>query len=140
MAKKISRVVKIQARAGEANPASVGKDLGPLGVNLMEFCKRYNAATQDLRGFDVTAVLTVFDDRSFEMVTKKPTTASLLRHAAGLAAGSPRPGHAPAGTITREQLQEVVRVKMSDLNTDDPAEAEKIIAGTARSMGLVVKG
>ncbi|GAA5057398.1 50S ribosomal protein L11 [Thermocatellispora tengchongensis] len=132
--------MKLQVRAGEASPATVGKDLGPLGVNLMEFCKQYNAATQELRGFVVPAVLTVYEDRSFELETRQPTTASLLRHAAGLQGGSARPGHTAAGTITRERLREVARRKMADLNTADLDQAEKIIAGTARSMGLRIEG
>jgi large subunit ribosomal protein L11 len=136
--KKIIRVAKVQVKAGEASPATVGKDLGPLGINLMEFCRRYNAATGEQRGFVVPAVITIYEDRSFELETKKPTTASLLRHAAGISGGSATPGRASAGTITRAQLQEVVRVKMSDLNTADPVQAEKVVAGTARSMGLTV--
>ncbi|MEU9884808.1 50S ribosomal protein L11 [Sphaerisporangium sp. NPDC051011] len=136
---KITRVVKLQVRAGEASPATVGKDLGPLGINLMDFCRRYNAATEAQRGFVVPAEITVYEDRSFDLVTKMPTTASLLRRAAGLDGGSPRPGHVPAGTISRDALREVARTKMPDLNTTDLDQAEKIIAGTARSMGLTVK-
>ncbi|MCG5219724.1 50S ribosomal protein L11 [Streptosporangium sp. KLBMP 9127] len=136
--KKIIRVAKVQVKAGEASPATVGKDLGPLGINLMEFCRQYNAATQEQRGFVVPALITIYEDRSFELETKKPTTASLLRHAAGVSAGSSRPGHVRAATITRAQLREVVLAKLSDLNTTDPAQAEKIIAGTARSMGLAI--
>ncbi|GII87379.1 50S ribosomal protein L11 [Sphaerisporangium siamense] len=136
---KVTRVVKLQVRAGEASPATVGKDLGPLGINLMDFCRRYNAETEGRRGFVVPAEITVYEDRSFDLVTKMPTTASLLRHAAGLQAGSPRPGHQDAGAITREALREVARTKMPDLNTTDLAQAEKIVAGTARSMGLTIK-
>ncbi|WP_248958117.1 50S ribosomal protein L11 [Sphaerisporangium perillae] len=136
---KITRVVKIQLKAGEAGPATVGKDLGPLGINLMDFCRRYNAATEAQRGFVVPAEVTVYEDRSFDLVTKMPTTASLLRRAAGLDGGSPRPGHHTAATISREQLREVARTKLPDLNTTDLDQAEKIIAGTARSMGLQIK-
>jgi large subunit ribosomal protein L11 len=136
---KITRVVKLQVKAGEASPANVGRDLGPLGLNLMDFCRQYNAATQDRRGYVITAVITVYEDRSFDLVTKVPTTASLLRAVAGLPGGSPRPGHQQAGTLTRDQLREVARAKLPDLNTADLDEAEKIIAGTARSMGLVIK-
>ncbi|RCG32266.1 50S ribosomal protein L11 [Sphaerisporangium album] len=136
---KITRVVKLQVKAGEASPATVGKDLGPLGINLMDFCRRYNAATEAQRGFVVPAEITVYEDRSFDLVTKMPTTASLLRRAAGLDGGSPRPGHEPAGTISRDALREVARTKMPDLNTTDLDQAEKIIRGTARSMGLTVK-
>jgi large subunit ribosomal protein L11 len=136
---KITRVVKIQLSAGEAGPATVGKDLGPLGINLMDFCRRYNAATESRRGFVVPAEVTVYEDRSFDLVTKMPTTASLLRGAAGLDGGSPRPGHQTTATITRDQLREVARAKLPDLNTTDLDQAEKIIAGTARSMGIQVK-
>ncbi|MFF5208522.1 50S ribosomal protein L11 [Streptosporangium sp. NPDC000396] len=137
--KKISRVVKLQFKAGEASPASVGKDLGPLGLNIMEFCRQYNAATQGQRGFVVPVVITVFEDRSFELATKMPTTASLIRRTLGLSGGSQRPGHQSAGTITRAQLREVARTKMPDLNTTDLDQAEKVVAGTARSMGLTVR-
>ncbi|WP_424535979.1 50S ribosomal protein L11 [Sphaerisporangium viridialbum] len=136
---KITRVVKLQVKAGEASPATVGKDLGPLGINLMDFCRRYNAATESQRGFVVPAEITVYEDRSFDLVTKMPTTASLLRRIAGLDGGGARPGHDVAATITREQLREVARTKLPDLNTTDLDQAEKIIAGTARSMGLQIK-
>ncbi|WP_203989440.1 50S ribosomal protein L11 [Sphaerisporangium rufum] len=136
---KIVRVVKIQLKAGEAGPATVGKDLGPVGINLMDFCRRYNAATEAQRGFVVPAEITVYEDRSFDVVTKMPTTASLLRRVAGLDSGSPRPGHQSVATISREQLREVARTKLPDLNTTDLDQAEKIIAGTARSMGLKIK-
>ncbi|GAA2875810.1 50S ribosomal protein L11 [Streptosporangium fragile] len=137
--KKVSRTAKLQLPAGEASPAAVGKDLGPLGLNLVEFCRQYNAATQDRRGFVVPVVVTVFEDRSFELAVKMPTTASLIRRTLGLDGGSPRPGHQRAGTITRAQLREVARTKMPDLNTADLDQAEKIVAGTARSMGLTVR-
>ncbi|WP_283139634.1 50S ribosomal protein L11 [Rhizohabitans arisaemae] len=137
--KKITRVAKIQAQAGAASPATVGKDLGPLGVNIIEFCKQYNAATQDLRGHVVPAVLTVYEDRTFELVVKMPTTASLLRQVAAIEKGSPRPGAQSVAVISREQLREVARRKLPDLNTADLDQAEKIIAGTARSMGLTVR-
>jgi large subunit ribosomal protein L11 len=136
---KITRVVKIQVKAGEASPATVGKDLGPLGINLMDFCRQYNTATEAQRGFVVPAEITVYEDRSFDLVTKMPTTASLLRRIIGLEAGSARPGHHVAATITRDQLHEVARTKLPDLNTTDLDQAEKIIAGTARSMGLEIK-
>ena len=138
MAKKMVRVVTLHIQAGEAGPANVGKDLGPLGINLMEFCRQYNEMTRERRGFVIPAILTLFDDRSFETATKQPTTASLIRHVTGLAGGSPRPGHQSGGTITPEQLREVALAKLPDLNTTDLDRAEKIIAGTARSMGLTV--
>ncbi|GGO81074.1 50S ribosomal protein L11 [Nonomuraea cavernae] len=136
---KVARVVTLHIRAGEAGPANVGKDLGPLGINLMEFCRQYNAQTQDRRGFVIPAVITVYEDRSFEVVTKQPTTASLIRSVAGLDGGSPRPGHQSGGSITRAQLREVAQAKLPDLNTADLDQAEKIVAGTARSMGLIVR-
>ncbi|MFF4620527.1 50S ribosomal protein L11 [Nonomuraea jabiensis] len=136
---KIARVVTLHIQAGEAGPANVGKDLGPLGINLMEFCRQYNAQTQDRRGFVIPAVITVYEDRSFEVLTKQPTTASLIRRVAGLDGGSPRPGHQNGGWITRAQLREVAQAKLPDLNTTDLDQAEKIIAGTARSMGLTVR-
>ncbi|GAA3419266.1 50S ribosomal protein L11 [Streptosporangium vulgare] len=137
--KKVSRIAKLQLQAGEAGPATVGKDLGPLGLNLMEFCRRYNAATQDRRGFVVPVVVTVFEDRSFELTIKMPTTASLIRRVVGLDRGGARPGHQAAGVITRAQLREVARTKLPDLNTADLDQAEKVVAGTARSMGLIVQ-
>lgn len=136
---KVTRVVTMHLEAGGANPASVGKDLGPLGINLMEFCRQYNAQTQDRRGFVIPAVITVYEDRSFEFAIKQPTTASLIRRATGLDGGSPRPGHVNGGSITRAQLREVAQAKLPDLNTSDLDQAEKIIAGTARSMGLTVR-
>ena len=135
---KVTRVVTLHIPAGEAGPANVGKDLGPLGINLMEFCKRYNALTADRRGHVVPAVITVYEDRSFDVATKQPTTASLIRKVARLDRGSPRPGHQSAGVVTTAQLKEVATIKMPDLNTTDLDKAIKIVAGTARSMGLTV--
>ncbi|MFI6513564.1 50S ribosomal protein L11 [Streptosporangium sp. NPDC050855] len=137
--KQINRIATLHLPAGEAGPAAVGKDLGPLGLNLMEFCRRYNEATQDRRGFVVPVVVTVFEDRSFELTIKMPTTASLIRRVIGLEGGASRPGHQAVGTITRAQLREVARTKLPDLNTTDLDQAEKIVAGTARSMGLTVR-
>lgn len=139
MAKRVSAVLKIQAEAGQANPASVGKDLGPHGINIMEFCRRYNETTEHQRGYVVPAVLTIYEDRSFDLVTKAPTTVALLRRAAGIDKGSPRPHAERVAAISREQLRDVAKVKLPDLNTDDLDAAEKIVAGTARSMGLTIK-
>ncbi|MGP3913072.1 50S ribosomal protein L11 [Nonomuraea sp. 10N515B] len=136
---KITRAVTLHLSAGEANPANVGKDLGPLGINLMEFCKQYNALSANLRGHVVPAVVTVFEDRSFEVRVKQPTTASLIRRVAGLNGGSPRPGHQSGGVVTMAQLKEVAAAKLADLNTTDLDQAVKIVAGTARSMGLTTK-
>jgi large subunit ribosomal protein L11 len=135
---KVSRVVTLHLQAAEAGPATVGKDLGPLGINLMEFCRQYNALTADRRGFVVPAVVTVYEDRSFEVAVKQPTTASLIRAVTGLPGGSPRPGHQSGGVITTAQLREVAEAKLPDLNTTDLDQAMKIVAGTARSMGLKV--
>ena len=135
---KVTRVVTLHIPAGEAGPANVGKDLGPLGINLMEFCKRYNALTADRRGHVVPAVITVYEDRSFDVATKQPTTASLIRRVARLDGGSPRPGHQSAGVVTTAQLKEVATIKLPDLNTTDLDKAVRIVAGTARSMGLRV--
>ncbi len=135
---KVARVVTLHIQAGEAGPANVGKDLGPLGINLMEFCKRYNALTADRRGHVVPAVVTVYEDRTFDVATKQPTTASLIRKAAGLNGGSPKPGHQHAGTVTTAQLREVAAAKLPDLNTTDLDQAVKVVAGTARSMGLTI--
>ena len=117
----------------------VGKDLGPLGINIMEFCKQYNAETQSLRGFVVPAEITVYEDRSFTMITKTPTTASLLRNVLGIAKGSARQNIEKAGIISRDQLRKVAEIKLPDLNTTDLEKAESIVAGTARSMGIEVK-
>ncbi|MGI5288731.1 50S ribosomal protein L11 [Nonomuraea polychroma] len=136
---KIARAVTLHLGAGEASPANVGKDLGPLGINLMEFCKQYNALSANLRGHVVPAVVTVFEDRSFEVRVKQPTTASLIRRVAGLNGGSPRPGHQSGGVVTVAQLKEVAAAKLADLNTTDLDQAVKIVAGTARSMGLTIK-
>lgn len=135
---KVARVVTLHIQAGEAGPANVGKDLGPLGVNLMEFCKRYNALTADRRGHVVPAVVTVYEDRAFDVAVKQPTTASLIRRVAGLNGGSPKPGHQRSGTVTVAQLREVAAAKLPDLNTADLDQAVKIVAGTARSMGLTI--
>jgi len=139
MAKKtVVRVVTLHISAGEAGPATVGKDLGPLGINLMEFCKRYNALTAHRRGFTVPAVITVYEDRSFDLAIKQPTTASLIRKVAGLDKGAARPGREGAGVVTTAQLKEVATIKLPDLNTTDLDKAVRIVAGTARSMGLTV--
>lgn len=137
---KVIRSVTLHLGAGEASPANVGKDLGPLGINLMEFCKQYNALSANLRGHVVPAVVTVYEDRSFDVRVKQPTTASLIRRVAGLNGGSPRPGHQSAGVVTMAQLREVAEAKLADLNTADLDQAVKIVAGTARSMGLTIDG
>ncbi len=138
--RRVAAVVKIQIPAGAATPAPpVGTALGPHGVNIMEFCKQYNAATEAQRGTVVPAEITVFEDRSFTFVTKTPPTPVLLRAAAGLQKGATAPGRESAGTITEDQLTEIATTKMPDLNANDIEAAKKQVEGTARSMGITVK-
>ena len=138
--RRVAAVVKIQIPAGAATPAPpVGTALGPHGVNIMEFCKQYNAATEAQRGTVVPAEITVFEDRSFTFVTKTPPTPVLLRAAAGLAKGSQTPGREAAGSVTAEQVSEIARTKMPDLNANDLEAARRQVEGTARSMGITVR-
>lgn len=139
MAKKIEAYIKLQVPAGGANPSPpVGPALGQHGVNIMEFCKAFNAATQDIeKGLPTPVVITVFSDRSFTFVTKTPPAAVLLRKAAGIAKGSGRPNTEKVGEVTRAQLEEIAKMKEPDLTAADLDAAVKTIAGTARSMGLV---
>lgn len=139
MAKKVIGEIKLQIPAGQANPAPpVGPALGQHGVNIMEFCKAFNAQTQDKAGLVVPVVISVYQDRSFSFITKSPPAASLLKRAAGLAKGSGVPHTEKVGTVTREQVLEIVRTKMADLNANDDEAGIKIVAGTARSMGIDV--
>ena len=139
--RRVAAVVKIQIPAGAATPAPpVGTALGPHGVNIMEFCKQYNAATEAQRGTVVPAEITVFEDRSFTFVIKTPPTPVLLRAAAGLDKGSTAPGREAAGTVTDAQITEIATTKMPDLNANDLEAAKRQVVGTARSMGLTVKG
>ncbi|HWI02559.1 MAG TPA: 50S ribosomal protein L11 [Acidimicrobiales bacterium] len=139
--RRVAAVVKIQIPAGAATPAPpVGTALGPHGVNIMEFCKAYNAATESQRGTVVPAEITVFEDRTFTFVIKTPPTPVLLRQAAGLEKGSVTPGREAAGTVTDAQITEIAQTKMPDLNANDLDAAKKQVIGTARSMGLTVKG
>jgi large subunit ribosomal protein L11 len=139
--RRVAAVVKIQIPAGAATPAPpVGTALGPHGVNIMEFCKAYNAATESQRGTVVPAEITVFEDRSFTFVIKTPPTPVLLRQAAGIDKGSVTPGREAAGTITDAQITEIATTKMPDLNANDIEAAKRQVIGTARSMGLTVKG
>jgi large subunit ribosomal protein L11 len=143
MAKKITGYVKLQVPAGTANPAPpIGPALGQRGVNIMEFCKAFNAATQDLeKGAPIPTVITVYADRSFSFATKTPPASFLLKKAAKIQSGSKEPGKASAGTIKRSQLRDIAEVKMKDLNANDLDAASKIIEGSARAMGLqVVEG
>ncbi len=141
MAKKVTGLIKLQIPAGQANPAPpVGPALGQQGVNIMEFCKAFNAVTQDQPGMVIPVVITVYQDRSFTFITKSPPAATLLKRAAGLAKGSGVPNRDKVGTVTRDQLLEIVKIKQKDLNAVDDDAAIRIIAGTARSMGIEVEG
>jgi large subunit ribosomal protein L11 len=137
--KKIAAVVKVQLNAGQATPAPpVGTALGPHGVNIMDFCKQYNAATEAQRGNVIPVEITIFEDRSFAFVTKTPPAAQMIKKAAGVDKGSGEPHKTKVGKVTRAQLREIAQTKMADLNANDLDQAEKIIAGTARSMGITV--
>ena len=139
MAKKVSGYIKLQIPAGQANPAPpVGPALGQHGVNIMEFCKQYNAATKDQAGLVIPVVITVYQDKSFTFVTKSPPAAVLLKKVAKIAAGSGEPNKKKVGKVTKAQLLEIVETKKADLNARDPEMAARMIAGTARSMGLEV--
>ncbi|MDG6077859.1 50S ribosomal protein L11 [Erythrobacter litoralis] len=143
MAKKIEGYIKLQVPAGTANPSPpIGPALGQRGVNIMEFCKAFNAATQDLeKSAPIPTVITVYADRSFTFVTKTPPASYYLKKAAKLKSGSKEPGKVSAGTIKASQVKEIAEAKMADLNANDVDQAMKIIAGSARSMGLeVVEG
>jgi large subunit ribosomal protein L11 len=139
--KKIAAVVKVQLQAGAATPAPpVGTALGPHGVNIMDFCRQYNAATEAQRGNVIPVEITIYEDRSFSFVTKTPPAAELLKKAAGVSKGSGEPLTAKVGSVTTAQVREIAQTKMPDLNATTIEAAEKIIAGTARSMGLTVSG
>ena len=139
--KKLAGVIKLQIKAGAATPAPpVGPALGQHGVNIMEFCKQYNAATEAQRGDIVPVEISVFEDRSFTFITKTPPAAVLIRQAIGIDKGSGEPNRTKVGTITRDQLRQIAETKLNDLNAHDVDQAEKIIAGTARSMGVEVTG
>ncbi len=139
MAKKVLAVVKLQCPAGQANPAPpVGPALGQHGVNIVEFCKAYNARTKDQQGMVIPAVITVYADRSFSFELKTPPASVLLLRAARVEKGSPEPNRELRGKVTQAQLREIAETKMADLNARDLERATKIIAGTARSMGIEV--
>jgi large subunit ribosomal protein L11 len=139
--KRIAAVVKIQLNAGAATPAPpVGTALGPHGVNIMDFCKQYNAATESQRGNVVPVEITIYEDRTFSFITKTPPAPELIKKAAGVAKGSGEPHLHKVGSITAAQLREIAQTKMPDLNANTIEAAEKIIAGTARSMGITVQG
>ncbi len=140
MAKKVQAMVKLQIAAGKATPAPpVGTALGPHGINIMDFCQAYNAQTESQRGMVVPAEITIHEDRSFTFITKTPPASKLLLQAAGLEKGSVAPRREKAGTVTSAQVREIAEKKMADLNANDIEMAERIIADTARSMGITVR-
>ncbi len=139
--KKVSGLIKLQITAGQANPAPpVGPALGQHGVNIMEFCKAYNAATESQRGNVIPVEITVYEDRSFDFKLKTPPAARLLLKAAGIQKGSAEPHRNKVATVTKDQILEIAKTKQEDLNANDLEQAAKIIAGTARSMGITVEG
>ena len=138
--KKISGLIKLQIQAGQANPAPpIGPALGQHGVNIMEFCKAYNAATESQRGNVIPVEITVYEDRSFTFVTKTPPAAELIKKAAGVPKGSPSPHTDKVGSLSAAQVRQIAETKMPDLNANDVEAAAKSIAGTARSMGITVE-
>ena len=139
MAKKVTAQIRLQIPAGAANPAPpVGPALGQAGVNIMDFCKKFNAATQSQAGMIIPVVITVYQDRSFTFITKSPPAAVLIKKVANLASGSKAPGRESAGKITRAQIKEIVEIKKNDITARSEEAAMKIIEGTARSMGVEV--
>jgi len=139
--KKVAALVKVALQAGSATPAPpVGTALGPHGVNIMEFCKAYNAATESQRGNVVPVEITIYEDRSFDFITKTPPAAELIKKAAGVKKGSGAPHTDKVGTLTADQVREIATTKMPDLNANDVEAAAKIVEGTARSMGVKVQG
>ena len=142
MAKKIDGYINLQVPAGQANPSPpIGPALGQRGVNIMEFCKAFNAKTKDMeQGTPIPVKITVFGDKSFTFVMKTPPASFFLKKAAKITSGSKEPGRASAGTVTMDQVREIAQTKMADLNTNDVEQAARIIAGSARSMGLTVEG
>ncbi len=140
MAKRVKAVVKLQIQAGKATPAPpIGTALGPHGINLPMFCKEYNARTEGQVGSVVPVEITIFEDRSFTFVTKTPPAADLLRKEANVPKGSDKPNKSKVGSITRAQLRSIAETKMKDLNVNDVEAAERLIAGTARSMGISIQ-
>lgn len=139
MAKPIKTILKLQIEAGKANPAPpIGTSLGPHGVNIAEFCKQFNEATKDKTGDIVPAEITIYEDRSFTFKLKTPPASALLKKAASIEKGSGEPNKKKVGKVTRAQVREIAEKKLPDLNTDNLDQAEKIVAGTARSMGIEI--
>ncbi len=141
MAKKVTGQIKLQIAAGQANPAPpVGPALGQHGVNIMGFCKEFNAATKDQPGMIIPVVITVYQDKSFTFITKSPPASVLLKKAAGITAGSKEPNKEKVGKVSRKQVLDIVKIKMKDLNATSEEAAFRVVAGTARSMGIEVIG
>ena len=141
MAKKVTGIIKLQIPAGQANPAPpVGPALGQHGVNIMGFCKEFNAKTKDQAGLIIPVVITVFQDKSFTFITKSPPASVLLKKAAGITAGSKTPNKEKVGKVTRKQVLDIVKMKMNDMNATNEEAAFRVVAGTARSMGIEVVG
>ena len=141
MAKKVVGQIKLQIPAGQANPAPpVGPALGQQGVNIMAFCKEFNAATKDQGGMVIPVVITVYQDKSFTFITKSPPASALLKKAAGIASGSKTPNKEKVGKVTTKQVMDIVKLKMKDLNAVNEEAAFRVVAGTARSMGIEVVG
>jgi large subunit ribosomal protein L11 len=141
MAKKVIANIKLQIKAGKATPSPpIGPALGQHGVNIMEFCKAFNAATQDQAGLVVPVVITVYHDKSFTFIMKSPPASSLLKRAASLAKGSGVPNREKVGTVTKQQIMEIVKMKAKDLNAKDESHGIRMIEGTARSMGIDIVG
>jgi len=139
MAKRVKAVVRLQIPAGKANPAPpIGTALGPQGVNIMAFCKEYNARTQDQVGMVIPAEITIYEDRSFTFITKTPPVSDLLKKAAGIEKGAATPNKTKVGTISRDQLREIAEIKLKDLNVINIEGAERMIEGTAQSMGISI--
>lgn len=140
MAKKVTGQIKLQIPAGQANPAPpVGPALGQHGVNIMGFCKEFNARTKDQAGLIIPVVITVFQDKSFTFITKSPPASVLLKKAAGIASGSKTPNKDKVGKVTRKQVLDIVKLKLSDMNARNEEAAFRVVAGTARSMGIEIK-
>lgn len=140
MAKKVTGQIKLQIPAGQANPAPpVGPALGQHGVNIMGFCKEFNARTKDQAGLIIPVVITVFQDKSFTFITKSPPASVLLKKAAGIASGSKTPNKEKVGKVTRKQVLDIVKLKLADMNARNEEAAFRVVAGTARSMGIEIK-
>ena len=140
MAKKIKRIIKIQVQAGKASVALLGQSLAPHGLNIGEFCQKFNEATKEMAGFTVPAEVTIYEDRSYTFKLKTPVTSELIKKAAGVEKGSATPNKIKVGKITKEQVREIAKRKMEDLNTTDIEQAAKVVEGTAKNMGVEIKG